>query len=424
MKCNHCGYADEYEAKFCPECGKPVENMQQPEVVTETLAPTVEETPSLHNEASEKNPEPLQDITKPEELMAEDKPETPKQPAENSYTNQQEVFLEVPSYKNNDVDLEEPDIEISETLNNIPTTKCPYDQEAQEEQLEAMTYEEHMENQEETSEQQMAPDAKPTPVICPSCGSQVDEDAAFCIKCGERVRQKKYCKYCGTPNEHFEVYCSNCGRDEKGKVKSKFDTPKSFTDKIDLDRIKSQAPTLNKSISKGFIITLVMSVVSSLMLFTKWISVPGLVLIQEAIGYFLESPLALETNYSISGFAHFVLTLNSSLGLEETSFLVIGYSIYAAIGLIILLNIYSAYSSYISGKPGWAMLVSGVCTIVLCIVACLAMISVNNEIASELDYLFEKLIKASFWLYLSGFVGLVGVGISGSEIYKEYEKRK
>lgn len=49
-------------------------------------------------------------------------------------------------------------------------------------------------------------------MICPNCGTELHENAVFCVKCGTRVKQAEcICPQCGAVNEPLSLYCLQCG---------------------------------------------------------------------------------------------------------------------------------------------------------------------------------------------------------------------
>ena len=54
--------------------------------------------------------------------------------------------------------------------------------------------------------------------VCPKCGHIDTADTVFCPKCGTRIKELSYCKYCGAQQDGISQYCSNCGRDKDGKL--------------------------------------------------------------------------------------------------------------------------------------------------------------------------------------------------------------
>ena len=68
--------------------------------------------------------------------------------------------------------------------------------------------------------------------VCPNCGHIDTADTVFCPKCGTRIKEHSYCKYCGTQQDGISQYCSNCGRDKEGKLKPKFANVQEFAEKI------------------------------------------------------------------------------------------------------------------------------------------------------------------------------------------------
>jgi restriction system protein len=54
--------------------------------------------------------------------------------------------------------------------------------------------------------------------FCPSCGMQLDGQAAFCSGCGNPVKaqqtasQTKFCQFCGQQIDTQAVICTHCGR--------------------------------------------------------------------------------------------------------------------------------------------------------------------------------------------------------------------
>lgn len=51
-------------------------------------------------------------------------------------------------------------------------------------------------------------------MYCVHCGNQLDEDAVFCTRCGERIADKlhnNYCANCGEKLEDDAIFCTSCG---------------------------------------------------------------------------------------------------------------------------------------------------------------------------------------------------------------------
>ena len=46
---------------------------------------------------------------------------------------------------------------------------------------------------------------------CPKCGDKIDNDEAFCSKCGFQLR--KECPACKTINTHKDKFCKKCGKE-------------------------------------------------------------------------------------------------------------------------------------------------------------------------------------------------------------------
>lgn len=54
-------------------------------------------------------------------------------------------------------------------------------------------------------------------MYCRSCGSELNENQAICLKCGVKVGEgKAYCANCGQPLAENAAVCLNCGVAVKG----------------------------------------------------------------------------------------------------------------------------------------------------------------------------------------------------------------
>ena len=52
-------------------------------------------------------------------------------------------------------------------------------------------------------------------MYCTNCGSELDEDAAFCTKCGikkDSMDKYLYCENCGVEIAADAAFCTGCGR--------------------------------------------------------------------------------------------------------------------------------------------------------------------------------------------------------------------
>ena len=49
-------------------------------------------------------------------------------------------------------------------------------------------------------------------MYCRNCGSEIDEKAAICVKCGfSNGTGEKFCSHCGSPVTNGAAVCMNCG---------------------------------------------------------------------------------------------------------------------------------------------------------------------------------------------------------------------
>ncbi len=56
-------------------------------------------------------------------------------------------------------------------------------------------------------------------MYCRNCGSEIDEKAAICVKCGfSNGTGEKYCNHCGKPVTPGAAVCMNCGFQIKEQV--------------------------------------------------------------------------------------------------------------------------------------------------------------------------------------------------------------
>ncbi|MFW5966912.1 MAG: FHA domain-containing protein [Persicimonas sp.] len=60
-------------------------------------------------------------------------------------------------------------------------------------------------------------------MVCPSCSSNIPDDAGFCAFCGEAIRR---CAQCGTSYAEDAQFCGHCGSDltDEGSARAPVDT--------------------------------------------------------------------------------------------------------------------------------------------------------------------------------------------------------
>lgn len=205
-KCDNCGKMIEKGMKFCTYCGSPVvEKAPQNEKKCLKCGSVLKDdvdfcthcgTPVVKEEPKQQDALCCTQCGAPIEdgvmfcINCGTKVEIPKVSEDSGETAEETAIQETPIIKEPPVVLEEPEsakeAEIEEVFETLEETAF------------------------ETANK-----------ICSNCGTELEEDAVFCIKCGTKVNAtpsvaeqgyaKRICPNCGFEAEEYSVFCVKCG---------------------------------------------------------------------------------------------------------------------------------------------------------------------------------------------------------------------
>lgn len=239
--------------------------------------------------------------------------------------------------------------------------------------------------------------------VCPNCGHIDTADTVFCTKCGTRIKEHSYCKYCGTQQDGISQYCSNCGRDKEGKLKPKFANVQEFAEKIPDIKINSEQV---KTEGNSRLITVGGASIGLLiLLFTNWLHV-GAMSALNSFGSYFGYNAGLQTDYSVFGVAQVLWKYGGEFGDESTKIKVYAAALMIAVGASVLCA-FTAIAYTFKQKPGVHDALKGLALLVFLLAAVfwIGAIYVSNQLSRELYYP-GRAIECTGWLYLSAIAAL------------------
>lgn len=262
--------------------------------------------------------------------------------------------------------------------------------------------------------------------VCPKCGHIDTADTVFCPKCGTRIKELSYCKYCGAQQDGISQYCSNCGRDKEGKLKPKFANVQEFAEKlpeIKLNQENAKSETSSKAIATGGA-----GIVLLILMFTNWLHV-GAVSVLNSLGDFFGYSVGLKTDYSIFGIAQILWKYGGEFGDESTKIKAAGAALMIAGGIAVLCALAAiVYTIEKRLEVQDALKHASGLIVLLTSMLWIGSIYINHQLSSEMHYPGNA-IECTGWLYLSAIVALFllvkGISLITSETteYTEVEDK-
>ena len=95
-------------------------------------------------------------------------------------------------------------------------------------------------------------------MYCTNCGSELDEDAAFCTKCGikkDSMDKYLYCENCGVEIAADAAFCTGCGRAIPEEI---LETKKKLLKKQEEQKIIKKLDAIAKNIVLGIACFIIM----------------------------------------------------------------------------------------------------------------------------------------------------------------------
>ena len=239
--------------------------------------------------------------------------------------------------------------------------------------------------------------------VCPNCGHIDTADTVFCPKCGTRIKELSYCKYCGAQQDGISQYCSNCGRDKEGKLKPKFANVQEFAEK--LPEIKLNQENVKSKASSKAIATGGAGIVLLILMFTNWLHV-GAVSALNSLGDYFGYSVGLKTDYSIFGIAQILWKYGGEFGDESAKIKAAGAAFMIAGGIAVLCALAAiVYTFEKKIEVQDALKHASGLIVLLASMLWIGSIYINHQLSSELHYPGNA-IECTGWLYLSAIVAL------------------
>lgn len=269
-------------------------------------------------------------------------------------------------------------------------------------------------------------------IFCAQCGKLNDTQSQYCSDCGREIQninipikidleRPAYCSRCGEQNCADNLYyCIKCGQGLERLTMDRKKSPAGVTE-------EKIAPMLQNSIAfnnlpdlfRGVKIytALVTSVISIVLIFQKWITVPIIGKLSGFLGYPLES------EYTLFQIFEFFNTFTDYVGRFEGigDFMVI-IILLLAVALLTLLShgifccklLINYQGSLTVGKFAMAM------SFILPIVVWVAVFSINSHVSQESDGYIRQVLSTTnhpLWLFLVGGLGqYIAIKIAEEEI--------
>lgn len=239
--------------------------------------------------------------------------------------------------------------------------------------------------------------------VCPNCGHIDTADTVFCPKCGTRIKEVSYCKYCGAQQDGISQYCSNCGRDKEGKLKAKLADAQEFAEK--LPEIKLKQENAKSEGSTKSIAAVGAGAVLLLLMFTNWMRV-GAVSVLNSLGDYFGYNVGLKTDYSVFGVAQILWKYGGEFGDESTKIKTVAATLMVIGGIAVLCALAAIVCTFQKKiEAQYAMQHASGLIVLLTSMLWIGSIYVNRQLSGELNYPGNA-IECTGWLYLSAIVAL------------------
>ncbi len=255
-------------------------------------------------------------------------------------------------------------------------------------------------------------------MFCAQCGKPSDTQSQYCSNCGRELKNinvvikvdleaPAYCGGCGEENRVGNFYyCIKCGQGLERLAMDKKNSPMRVAEEK-IAPVVQNTIAFNKDLFQGLkiYIALVTSVISIVLIFQKWITVPAIGKLSNLFGYSLES------EYTLFQVLDFLNTFTDHVGrIKGTGDLMVIVILLLAVTVITLLShgifcyklLANYQRSFITGKFAMAM------SFILPIVVWAMVFFINSHVSQESDGYIRQILGTTnhpLWLLLIGGIG-------------------